>query len=1034
MTSVLVDSFSGRNGGERLFTGKTPRLVQGERRRVAVLFLDLTGFTPLAEKLDHEEVHKLLGELMGFLSSVVESHGGYVDKLQGDRLMALFGAKWAVENDSARALDCALKMMEVLRSTDSAMPEGVSLSARAGVHFGPVTVAPDPTGHLTATGSTVNAASRIEESARPGEVSVSHAVVKECGETYSFRELGEFDLKGLEKPMVLYTPTGPGRVRRERWERAAGLAHAPLVGRKREKERIERLLNRTSANTGDTFFIKFRGEAGIGKSRMLHHLMKKASGFTVLHGHTRPYSQPPFWIWTRMLRDYMGLRSREKAGASGRILQLARSCPDGKLGKKVKEVEPLLSEVLSAAGSAEREFSPEESGNMVTALRLLLDAIGARGKLLVAQEDTQWMDEPSRRVLKLFADSGGGPASAVVAVTERPCPNPLFAEQFQWELIGLEPMPAEDIGSIAGHLLSNGTAPADLERGLLEMLEERGGGNPLYTEELVQSLVHSGGIGRDGQGTWKLSIDPDHIQIPSSIRSLVQSRMDMLPAEDRMLLQIASVIGESFRMAVLHRVVSRLQPEADVQEAVDRLESLGFLRGESGERVSFRHDLLQSSVYSTVLKHNRRTIHALTAEALISLYPEEEKTLAPVIFTHWDRTDRREMKLEWGQKALDSALCFQQNSEIMRLAEKLLQLADRDHRDDWQVRMNAHGAMEVVLSRSGDLDRAVKLLNRTIRESRDRGVPAVEISALRRKSILLKEKGVMEEAEALLELALEKARLIEDETLTGQIYAAMGVFFADTGKVEKAGECYRKALEVFRNNSKNSMVAAIRSNLANLFLMTGNRREAVEEYKAAIGICRSAGLRSSLGYCLNGYAIAMAQLNDLDAASRLFQEALEIESDIGNLPLQSSILSNLGILTRMKGDYRKSLEYRLASLDLARKSNNRHTECISLVNAGNMYRLMGRLEEAEDNTRLGLEIADDISDIRTVCHGLSVLGMVYLQKSETQRALDHYDRARKIADKGGIGPGIVDDLDDLIEMLDERKIHHEKPRGWIVDE
>jgi len=71
--------------------------MKGERRRVAVLFLDLVGFTRLSESLDHEIVHSLVSRVMGFLSSVVESFGGYVDKFEGDRLMALFGAKTSAQ-------------------------------------------------------------------------------------------------------------------------------------------------------------------------------------------------------------------------------------------------------------------------------------------------------------------------------------------------------------------------------------------------------------------------------------------------------------------------------------------------------------------------------------------------------------------------------------------------------------------------------------------------------------------------------------------------------------------------------------------------------------------------------------------------------------------------------------------------------------------------------------------------------------------------------------------------------------------------
>ena len=92
ITDILEESLARYTGEERLLSGRTLRLMKGERRRVAVLFLDLTDYTRLSESLDHEIVHSLISRIMGFLSSVVKSFGGYVDKFEGDRLMALFGA------------------------------------------------------------------------------------------------------------------------------------------------------------------------------------------------------------------------------------------------------------------------------------------------------------------------------------------------------------------------------------------------------------------------------------------------------------------------------------------------------------------------------------------------------------------------------------------------------------------------------------------------------------------------------------------------------------------------------------------------------------------------------------------------------------------------------------------------------------------------------------------------------------------------------------------------------------------------------
>ena len=142
------------------------RLAPGERRLVAVLFLDLKDYTGLAEKLDHETLHHLVRSLMGLLAREVEAAGGYVDKYEGDMIMALFGAGGYSEVPCQRAVSCGLKMLERVRTAAGILQrQEISLGARVGVSYGPVTVAPDPSGHLTATGDEVNVASRLQAEA-----------------------------------------------------------------------------------------------------------------------------------------------------------------------------------------------------------------------------------------------------------------------------------------------------------------------------------------------------------------------------------------------------------------------------------------------------------------------------------------------------------------------------------------------------------------------------------------------------------------------------------------------------------------------------------------------------------------------------------------------------------------------------------------------------------------------------------------------------------------------------------------------------
>ena len=208
---------------------KTEQLIPGERRDVAILFLDLKGFTAMSETMDHETVHKIIGGIMQALSSVVKGHGGYVDKFEGDLIMALFGATMATENDCIRAVACGLKMFNVLREVNQIFSaKGYEIGARCGINYGSVTVAPDAADHLPVMGDEVNLASRMESTAEVNSVQITAQVKKECGDYFAWEDLGEIQVKGKKHPIHTFRPTGPGKIQTERWERAARVSSTYL--------------------------------------------------------------------------------------------------------------------------------------------------------------------------------------------------------------------------------------------------------------------------------------------------------------------------------------------------------------------------------------------------------------------------------------------------------------------------------------------------------------------------------------------------------------------------------------------------------------------------------------------------------------------------------------------------------------------------------------------------------------------------------------------------------------------------------------
>ncbi|MBN2586734.1 MAG: tetratricopeptide repeat protein [Candidatus Fermentibacteraceae bacterium] len=1037
IAEALEESLSRYAGIEKLLAGRTNRMIEGERRSVAVLFLDLTGFTDLGESVDHEVLHGIVSMIMGFLSSVVESYGGYVDKFEGDRLMALFGARSAAENDSARAVGCAMRMIDVLDEVGPILRSGPivrsepAVTARIGIHFGPVTVAPDPTGHVTATGATVNLASRIEEMTEPGRISVSDSVWKECGNLFSFSRLGSFDVRGISVPVPLYAPLGPGSLRLERWDRAARLICSPLVDRLMEREVLSRLLDETGKEPGNTVMLRIRGDAGIGKSRLLHHLMEQARGFRVLHGHAEHYSRTPFWIWIDLLRAYFGITDELPGEIMEKIEGLAGECPDGKLAAKVREEASRMKGLLSLTRRGTSEGSDEDSRSIVVAIRLILDAIGACGDLLLALEDVHWMDEPSWKVLKLFVESGAGPSSTLIAVTERP--NESFGDipAEDWEILDLNPLESREIIAISGHLLARGAEEAGFSPGLLELLSNGARGNPFYAEELVLSLLEIGGIEAGDDGTWRLTMERDRMVVPTSVRAIIQSRVDMLTGAERKVLQLASVIGTSFRAPVLHQVMSMLEPGIDREETIEALVRKGFLvRGDRGS-LSFRHDLVQSSVYGTVLRHNRRIVHSLTARAYEKLFPDESAVLAPMIFGHWKNSGERDKVLQWSLKALVSAQDNEQNGEVLGITDTILGLAGEDADDEeWPARAMALEARHDVLARTGDVSSALALVEKLYEESGLRGRSDLEAAAIRFRCILLPEVGEVDRVGGLFELALQKAEEAGDEGLRGNILSSMANHYSDLGMIGPALEHFEKAQLIFTERGMMRPLGSAKANMANLLMKLGRREEAAEEYNRSIDIFRKLGRRTSLAYSLNGLAINRAISGELEEARGLFEEAYEYQLDIGNKTLQTMILNNLGVLTRMLGDYDRSLQYRLSALEMARQAGSLRSLAIAQTNLGNIYRLMEEPDKAFEYCARALETASQAKDHFTNCHAFSIRGMTHLQLEEPDRAAEDYAKALSIVEEMDIKPGVVEDFEEFREMLLERGLACRIPSGW----
>ena len=179
---------------------KTIKFEDGENRVVSILFLDVKGFTAMSEKMSPEEVKRIMDKILTAFSNSIIKFGGYIDKYEGDLIMALFGSKITTETDTERAINAGLKILSDLTHINKIL--NIDISVRIGINTGEVTtgkVGMKREGDFTVYGDAVNLASRMESNAPLNSIMLSKETKEIIEDYFLFEDLGDIEVKGKEK-------------------------------------------------------------------------------------------------------------------------------------------------------------------------------------------------------------------------------------------------------------------------------------------------------------------------------------------------------------------------------------------------------------------------------------------------------------------------------------------------------------------------------------------------------------------------------------------------------------------------------------------------------------------------------------------------------------------------------------------------------------------------------------------------------------------------------------------------------------------
>jgi class 3 adenylate cyclase/predicted ATPase len=621
--------------------------ASAERRPITVMFCDLVGSTSLAAKLDAEDWRNLVNAYLDQASAAVTDFGGHVLKKLGDGLMALFGYPHAQENDAERAVRAALAIQRALsdlnaRNAANGAPE---LAARVGIESGPVVV--EASGEVF--GDAPNLAARVQAEAEPGSVLITLNVQRQVAGLFVVEEQSGRELKGVSRPVQLFRivrASGGGR-------RGGARTLTPFVGREEELGLLTRRWERARAGEGQLVLVV--GEPGLGKSRLIEEF------------HSQLAETPHTWSeWSASqllqntplhpIAEWGRLRFGADAPAEQRLADL-----EGTLrltGLDPAEHASLLAPLVDIPLPPDRatNLPPEELRRRQLAAMTAWVLAGARSQpLVLAFEDLHWADPTSLDLLRAFADRGAQ-APLLVLVTTRPEFRAPWSLRSHHSLISLSPLDRAGVAHMVGEI----SARHALSKELIEGVNERTGGVPLFVEEVTRLLVERG-----AQGGVQA--------IPPTLQQSLAARLDRLgPARE--VAQVGAVLGRDFVYTLLRDVAGL--DESALQLALERLTEadLLFVEGAPPEaNYRFKHALIQDAAYDSLLKSRRQGLHARAAEILReSASPEPE-----AIAHHFTQAGLDDTAIEWWGKAGDQALRRSAFQEAIAHLGKAIAMADR---------------------------------------------------------------------------------------------------------------------------------------------------------------------------------------------------------------------------------------------------------------------------------------------------------------------------------------------------------------------
>lgn len=1005
----------------------TSRILEGkgslpsERSEATIIFIDIRGFTKLADQLDPEKATEIINNIFEPIVGLIEKYGGSINKFLGDGLMAIFGTPFSHEDDPERAARASLEIMKSIEENGKIKigNKVKKLKASIGINTGLCIsgeIGSVSRKEFTVIGDTVNLSSRLQANATPGKILIGEKTFQRIKDNFMISPPRKLKIKGKRDLVTVYTLKSEKK--KIGFLEKKKSSHSPFVGREKELKILREALNKSYHSKGQ--IIEISGELGVGKSRLIYELTKDSltKEFNILSANCSSWeASKPYAPLKEILTKIFGIKFDDE------LKEI-----DKKIENKIKKIDSSLlfassyfSKLLSPKIKSLEEImeqSKEESNLLIKVVKKLLWSFSSQKPLLIIIEDVHWIDDASAEFLiQCYKELKEYPILLIYSLRESLKKRKSLAGSKRIKLLPLKNTESDELIRL---LIK--------ENAIYQLMKDRiistANGNPLFVEEIVRGIEErrlSADKGKLGNYEEIFANFP----IPDTVQSIARARIDLLPVGLKEILYQASVLGKYIEINLFRRITNLkdkvffdLLEKLQKHEFIEEVEAAPQLQ----RYFAFTHSLIQEIAYNSLLFKTRRSLHTKIGVAMEEMHSSKTDAKVEELAYHFKNSDDNEKAVFYLNKAGDKAqslYAFKNAIDYYLDSIKILELTELEKEKLTQL-SEIYNKLAFSQATLGKRKEAEINLNKALKYCR-------KIKDKNNESLILMSMGNLCGDMGRWNKAIEyfKNSLLISEELNNlkrkaRIIKSTGLAYLFKGDTERGYKYLKDSLKICEEIKAEVLYAMVLNNMGIYYDMVGEWKKAIEAYKKSLYISKKHNNLIEMSNIMGNIGIAYSTLNNSNSAISNFEKSIKLSIRIGDIYNQGINFVHLGEEYLKNSHFTETKKY----ID---KAEEIFTELNDKLGMADIYKIKAKLYKKQrnwDGGNLYFKKAIDIysKDGDRLNEGESYFewGDMLLQKRENQQAKKRLLKSKKIMEKIGAKKHLIE-IEEKLEKLNNSK-------------